>query len=63
MDTVKRETVVIKILDENGEPPMTWILNNAKSTKITSTDLKSDGNKVAVETLELAHEGLAIANA
>ena len=29
---------------------------------ITGTDLKSDGNEVAIESIEIAHEGLTIAN-
>ena len=62
MNTIKRETVVIQLLDESGSPTMTWTLANAWPTKISSTDLKSDGNEVAIETLELAHEGLTIAN-
>lgn len=62
MNTIKRETVVIQLLDQTGAPTMTWTLLNAWPTKITGTDLKSDGNEVAVETLELAHEGLTIAN-
>ncbi|WP_394749662.1 phage tail protein [Spongiimicrobium salis] len=62
MNTIKRETVVIQLLDQTGAPTMTWTLTNAWPTKITGTDLKSDGNEVAVETLELAHEGLTIAN-
>jgi hypothetical protein len=37
--------------------------DNAWPTKITGTDLKADGNEVAVETIEVAHEGLTIANA
>jgi phage tail-like protein len=37
---------------------MTWTLLNAWPTKISVPDLKSDANEVAVETLELAHEGL-----
>ena len=41
---------------------MSWTLSNAWPTKITGTDLKSDANEVAVETIELAHEGLTIAN-
>ena len=41
---------------------MVWTLTNAWPTKITATDLKSEGNEVAVETLELAHEGLKIEN-
>jgi phage tail-like protein len=62
MNTIKRMTIVIKLLDESGKPTMTWTLQNAWPTKIQSTDLKSDGNEVAVETLEFAHEGLVIAN-
>ncbi len=62
MNTIKRETVVIKLLDESGAPTMTWTLSNAWPTKITGNDLKSDGNEVAVETLELAYEGLTITN-
>lgn len=60
MNTIKRRTVVIRLLDEAGNVTMTWTLENAWPTKITSTDLKSDGNEVAVETLELAHENLTI---
>ena len=41
---------------------MTWALANAWPTKITATDLKSEGNEVSIETIELAHEGLTIAN-
>jgi len=62
MNTIKRETVVIKLLDEGGKPTMTWTLYNAWPCKITGTDLKSDGNEVAVETIEIAHEKLEIAN-
>lgn len=62
MNTIKRETVVIQLLDQTGAPTMTWTLTNAWPTKITATDLKSDASEVAVETLELAHEGLTIAN-
>jgi len=62
MNTIERETVVIQLLDEGGNPTMTWTLSNAWPTKITGTDMKSDANEVAVELLELAHEGLTIAN-
>jgi phage tail-like protein len=62
MNVIKRETVVIQLLDETGSPTMTWTLSNAWPTKITGTDMKSDANEVAIETLELAHEGLTIKN-
>jgi phage tail-like protein len=60
MNTIKREPVTISLLDETGNPKMVWKLTNAFPTKITGTDLKSDGNEVAVETLVLAHEKLVI---
>jgi phage tail-like protein len=62
MNTIKRRTVIIKLLDEKGKVTMKWTLTNAWPTKITSTDLKSDGNEVAVNTLEIAHEQLIITN-
>jgi len=62
MNTIKRQDVVVKLLDESGKPTMTWTLANAFPTKVTGTDLKAEGNEVAVETIELAHEGLTIVN-
>jgi phage tail-like protein len=62
MNTIERQAVTISLLDEEGSPTMVWTLKNAWPTKITGTDLKSDGNEVAVETIEIAHEGLTIAN-
>lgn len=62
MNTIKRIPVTISLLDEAGAPTMVWTLANAWPTKITGTDLKSDGNEVAVETIEIAHEGITISN-
>ena len=62
MNTMARQTVIIKLLDETGAPTMTWTLTNAWPTKIQSTDLKADGNEVAIESIELAYETLVIAN-
>jgi phage tail-like protein len=61
LNTIKRQTVVISLLDETGTPQRTWTLNNAWPTKITGTDLKSEGNEVAVESIEIAYETLAVA--
>jgi phage tail-like protein len=63
MNTISRHAVVIDLLDENGEVKMTWTLHNAWPTKITGTDLKSDGNEVAVESIELAYETMDVKTA
>ncbi|ABK98006.1 phage tail protein [Pelobacter propionicus] len=62
MNTIKRLPVTISLLDESGAPTMVWTLANAWPTKITGTDLKADGNEAAIETIEIAHEGITIAN-
>jgi phage tail-like protein len=62
MNTIKRVPITISLLDEAGAPTMVWTLANAWPTKITGTDLKADGNEVAIETIEIAHEGITIDN-
>lgn len=61
-NTIKRETVTIKLLDESGVPTMTWTLKNAWPIKITGADVKSTGNEVAIETMEFTHEGITVVN-
>jgi phage tail-like protein len=60
LNIIKRRTVVINLLDEKASPKMTWTLTNAWPTKVTGTDMKSDSNEVAIETLELAYETLSV---
>lgn len=60
MNTHKRVTITINLLDEANAVVMTWVLLNAFPCKITVTDMKSGANEIAVETMELAHEGMSI---
>lgn len=62
MNTVKRSNITINLLDETNAVAMSWTLTNAFPSKITSTDLKADGNEIAIETIELAHEGLTLSS-
>ena len=57
-----RRTITIKLLNEKHEPIIVWKVLNAFPSKLQSTDLKADANEVAIETLELVHEGLEILN-
>jgi len=60
--TTTRSTVTITLVDETGHAAMRWSLVNAWPVKISGPDLKAEGNEVAIETLELGHEGLTIDN-
>ena len=62
MNTVQRKPVTISLLDEAGKPTMVWTLANAWPAKVTGTDLKAQGNEVAVESIEIAHDGITIGN-
>lgn len=55
---VSRKTVTITLLDINGEPAASWQVINAWPTKYTAPDFNATSSEIAVETLELAHEGM-----
>lgn len=55
--TAKNLSVVL--LDRGGSEQWRWNITDAYPVKWTGPDLKADGNAVAIETLELAHHGLA----
>jgi len=57
-----RRNITISLLNEEHSPIIVWKVKNAWATKVQSTDLKGDGNEVAIESVELAHEGLTIQN-
>ena len=62
MNTIKREAVQIQLLDQAGNPTMRWTLDNAFPVKVSATDLKTEGNEVAVESIEIAYEKLSVSN-
>jgi phage tail-like protein len=62
LNTVERRDVIVSLLDETHQPVVVWKVRNAWPAKIASSDLKADGNEIAIESIELAHDGLAIQN-
>jgi phage tail-like protein len=62
MNTIERRDVVIKLLNEEHEPVMVWKVHNAFPVKLEGPSLKATGNEVAIESIEIAHEGLEIQN-
>ena len=62
LNTIERRDITIKLLNEEHEPVIVWKVKNAFPIKVQSTDLKGDGNETAIESMEVAHEGLTIQN-
>ncbi|MDO8951512.1 MAG: phage tail protein [Draconibacterium sp.] len=62
LNTIERRDITISLLNEDHDPVVTWKVKSAWPTKIQSTDLKADGNEVAIESMEIVHEGLVIQN-
>lgn len=60
LSKIERRDVTISLLNENHEPVYIWRVKNAFPTKVMAPDLKSDANEVAIESIEIAHEGLVI---
>ncbi len=55
-----RRDLAISLLNEEHSPVMTWKVKRAFPVKLQGPVLKATGNEVAIETIELAHEGLTI---
>ncbi|WP_046755825.1 phage tail protein [Kordia jejudonensis] len=58
LNVAERRDITISLLNEAHEPVVVWRVKNAWPMKIQSTDLKAEGNEVAIETLTVAHEGV-----
>lgn len=53
-----RKTVVIRVQDDSGADKAAYEITRAWPTKYNPTDLNGKGNEVAIESLELANEGI-----
>lgn len=56
--TIEKKTVTLTALDEEGNPAASWRCINAWPVKYTAPDFNGTSSEVAIETIELAHEGL-----
>ena len=60
MNEVERRDITIALLDEDHNPAVVWKVKNAWPVKYTGPVLKASGHEVAIESLELAHEGIIV---
>lgn len=55
---VERKTITITLLDATESAVASWRVINAWPVKYTGPDFNATSSEVAVETLEVAHEGM-----
>lgn|SRR5512145_3362580 len=55
---IERRQITITLIDTQKSPLKNWSFKNAFPVKWNGPDLKSDGNAIAIESVEMAHQGL-----
>lgn len=60
LSTIDRQHVVIQLMDEGGQPTMTWALQNAWPIKVVASNLDSDDSEVIIDSMELSFDSLSI---
>ena len=55
-----RRNVTIVLMNEARQPVLRWHAENAWVNKIEAPSFKAAGNEIAMESVELVHEGLTI---
>ncbi|MFZ2448933.1 MAG: phage tail protein [Methylovulum miyakonense] len=55
-----RRDLTIRLLNEKHVPVAAWSATRCFPVKVTAPDFKSDANEIAVESIEVAHEGLKL---
>ena len=58
--TADRREISIVLLDTTGAEKIRWNLTNCWPTTWSGAELNATSDEVAVETLELAHEGITV---
>jgi phage tail-like protein len=54
----QKTNIAIILMDEKGEDVKRWNLMNAFPVKWVGPDLKANSSEIAIETLEITHEGI-----
>lgn len=53
-----RRSIAVVLLDEEGDPGARWEFRDAWPTQYDAPDLDAEGNEIAIESLEIDHEGM-----
>ncbi len=55
---VQRKTLTLTLLNDTQAPAASWQIINAWPTKYTAPDFNATASEIAIETIEIAHEGM-----
>jgi phage tail-like protein len=57
LEKLDRRDIKISLVDETGNPLISWSVQGAFPVKVEGPQLKASGNEIAIESIEIAHEG------
>ena len=60
MNTIERRDIIIALLDENHAPVVVWKVRSAFPVRYSGPVLQANSGHIAMEELELAHEGITV---
>ena len=60
LNTVEKRDITISLLNASHEPTVVWKVKECFISKLQCTDLKSDANDPAIESVEIVHNGFTL---
>jgi phage tail-like protein len=63
INQVDKRDIYVRLLDEKGDPVISWAVINAFPTKLDAPTFDANSNDVAIESMELMADGIKIEEA
>ncbi|RYY70618.1 MAG: phage tail protein [Chitinophagaceae bacterium] len=60
MGTIERRDLTISLLDEQHQPAVRWRIKNAFPVKYEGPVLRANSSELAMEAIELTHDGIEV---
>jgi phage tail-like protein len=60
LNAVEKKDITVSLLDEAGNPRVTWLVRNAFPVKLKAPDFDANSNDVAIESMELVADSVSI---
>jgi phage tail-like protein len=60
MNTVQRRDITISLLNETHAPVVVWKVKDCFIVSLKCSDMKSDANEAAIDTVEIANHGFTM---